>query len=320
MNQAGDSHNSSSIDKVITLARSGNRAGAYSLVLELVKQQPDDILSLLWLAYTSDKVEEVEVVLHRVLSLDPHNQRALEWQTLIRQKQQRLRAGQTGPLPPTPPVTISSKHLTVKPTLSNSSPEPESRSYPLPVQPSVSVSSTPASYYAEPQPLATWTAPQPTYQVTIESGSSSSPTLPYAQALPSLSSAKRRWWLSVLAASLLIVALLALVVVLINPANSKLVLANYRLFNSLDELMKDGFVDQRVAIQTRFMGGLTKDADGTYLLILSDGKSSLYVQWNENTTPVNNFRPGQFITIYGRLSGVNGGKGTLKVDKVEAIT
>jgi Tfp pilus assembly protein PilN len=323
MSQASDERNG--IDEVMALARSGNRADAYKQAMELVRQNPDDVLALLWLAYTSAKVEEVEAVLHRVLSLDPNNQKALEWQALILQKQQRMQTGQTGPLPPT--VTLPTY---LQPPTSNREPSPRA-GHSLPSQPPVSpylnmtnpspsANNKPQPYQANPQPLTPWTTPLTPYQVTVEPGPPSNPMLPYVQSTPSAPKAKRRWWPLVLVASLLVVALIVVIMLVTNPTRSNLALADYRLFTSLDDLMRDGFVDERVAIEARFMGGLTKDAQGTYLIVLSEGKSTLYVQWHESVTPVNDFRPGQFVTIYGRLSGLNGGKGTLKVDKVLAIT
>ena len=71
MSQIGDEYETGALEEIMALARSGDRAEARRRVLGLVRQYPDDVVALLWLAYTSDKVEEVEAVLSRVLLLDP---------------------------------------------------------------------------------------------------------------------------------------------------------------------------------------------------------------------------------------------------------
>lgn len=318
------------IDEVIALAEAGNRSGARRLVLEIIQQNPDDVVALLWLAYTSERVEEVEVVLNRVLSLDPGNEKALEWQTLVRQKQERMRAGQTGtlsPLPPIPPAALPTRPYyqpqDTTPRLNSGSTQPYyiqpqppiTQSYIAPVSPTGNY--TPQPYQPNQQPLAPWT-PQTQYQVTVEPGPRSTPMLPYVQPhVAAPGKPKRHWWLVGLIGLILIGAIAALVFVLATPPKSTVALSDYRLFTNLDELVKDGFPNERIAVETKFMGGYNKDSQGTYLLTLtSESKTPIIVQWNEAVASMSNLRPGQFITIYGVWIGVSSGKGALRVEKV----
>ena len=152
----------------------------------------------------------------------------------------------------------------------------------------------------------------------IEPGAASNSARPYVQSVTQ-PKPRHKWWLVTLVGVMLSLVLgLTLFLLVLNPGRAKPGLSEYRLFTSLDELINEGFVDERVAIDTRFMGGYSKDNQGTYLLILSESrtKSTLYVQWNEAVASMNDFRPGQYITLYGRLTGVGNGKGTLKLDRV----
>jgi hypothetical protein len=330
------------IEEVIALARSGNRPAARQLVLELLKQNPDDVVALLWLAYTSDNVDEVDVVLNRILTLDPGNEKALEWQGLVKQKQARMRAGQTGalaPLPPTPPATfpgqaeisqayVQSPSSTVfsNPTPTPTPVTPNAPLYvPPPSQPYTNLtpatptaSQTVQPYQPNSQPLANWTAHTGQYQVTVSPGPKSNPAMPYVQPIPVAPAVevRRKIWPFIVGGIVLLVALGVGLFLILAPNRGKPGLADYRLFTNITELVNEGFVDERVAIETRFMGGYTKDSTGTYLLTAAEGKNVLYIQWHESVSSINDFRPGQYITVYGRLSGISGGKVTLKVDKV----
>lgn len=318
------------IDQVMALARSGNRPGARQLVLELLRENPDDVVALLWLAYTSDSVEEVDVVLNRVLLLDPGNSKALEWQALVRQKQQRLRAGQTGPLaplPPTPPAPLTTNHRPSAYTPPALNPGSASYNAPLYAQPQpgsgysdIMASQPNPAYVPQPyqptsQPLTPWTPQAGQYQVTVAPGPQSIPMLPYVQPAPISPPAARPKWPFILGAVVLCL-ILGAALFFVTSGRAKPGLADYRLFTSLDSLVNEGFVDERIAIEARFMGGYTKDSTGTYLLTYPDGKNILYIQWHESATAINDFRPGQFITIYGRLIGVGGNRATVKADKV----
>jgi len=324
MSQIGDEYETGALEEIMALARSGDRAEARRRVLGLVRQYPDDVVALLWLAYTSDKVEEVEAVLSRVLLLDPYNEKALEWQILIQQKQMRLRAGQTGtlaPLPPTPPVAMPSpgypRSNLNSGTLSKNSPAQPNSYLNSNFGPTNNNQAT-QPYRATSQPLANWTPQNAQYRVMIEPGAASNSARPYVQSVTQ-PKPRHKWWLVTLVGVMLSLVLgLTLFLLVLNPGRAKPGLSEYRLFTSLDELINEGFVDERVAIDTRFMGGYSKDNQGTYLLILSESrtKSTLYVQWNEAVASMNDFRPGQYITLYGRLTGVGNGKGTLKLDRV----
>lgn len=321
MSQIGDEYEAGALEEIMSLARSGDRAEARRRVLGLVRQYPDDVVALLWLAYTSDKVEEVEAVLSRILLLDPYNEKALEWQNLIQQKQLRLRAGQTGTLaslPPTPPTVMPSPRSNSNsgPLFKSGATQPNTYLNPNFGQAGNNQATQP--YQANSQPLANWTPQNGQYRVMVEPGAASNPARPYIEPVP-IQKTQRKWWLvAVVGVVLSLVLALTLFLLVLNPGRSKPGLSEYRLFTSLDELISESFVDERVAIDTRFMGGYSKDNQGTYLLILSENrsKSILYVQWNEAVANMNDFRPGQYITLYGRLSGVGNGKGTLKLDRV----
>lgn len=317
-----------SIDEVMALARSGNRPAARQLVLELLRENPEDVVAMLWLAYTSDSVEEVEVVLNRVLLLDPGNSKALEWQALVRQKQMRMRTGQTGslsPLPPTPPAPLTPNPRSIYNTPPALNPGPATYNAPLYAQPSpgysdlMAAQSAPA-YPPQPyqppvsQPLAPWTPQNGQYQVTVAPGPQSMPALPYVQPAPVAPKARPKW--PFIVGGIVLCLVVAVGVFFLTSGRLKPGLADYRLFTSLDSLVNDGFVNEQVAVEARFMGGYTKDSNGNYLLIYNEDKYILYVQWNETVTSIGDFRPGQFITIYGRLVGVGGNKATLKADKV----
>ncbi len=292
-----------SIEEVISLVSSGDKTGARRMVMLLLQRNPQDVIAMLWLAYTSTSIDEVEVILNRVLMLEPSNQKALEWQALIQQKHGQPKSPQGVPLPPTPPMPLQGTGYNgsygSRPTQSLNSFSPTSSQALSPVNP------TP--------PIKTW-KPQPSqYQLTVENPSQSYPSLNYVQFTPD---SKKNWWLMAGLGLVLTLLILGLVFFLLFKGKTNTGLADYRLFGSLDEMTRDGFVNEQVAIDTRFMGGYTKDSNGTYLIILKENKSTVFVQWHDSVAPVNDFRPGQFITIYGKILGVENGKATLKVDKV----
>ena len=63
----------------IDAAREGNRAAARALLLRVTESQADNETAWLWLASISEYPEELLVFLNNVLSVNPQNERALEW-------------------------------------------------------------------------------------------------------------------------------------------------------------------------------------------------------------------------------------------------
>lgn len=63
----------------INAAKEGNRAEARALLLRVTESQSDNETAWLWLASISEYPEELLVFLNQVLSVNPHNERALEW-------------------------------------------------------------------------------------------------------------------------------------------------------------------------------------------------------------------------------------------------
>lgn len=63
----------------IDAAKQGNRAEARALLLGVTENQADNETAWLWLASISEYPEELLVFLNHVLSINPHNERALEW-------------------------------------------------------------------------------------------------------------------------------------------------------------------------------------------------------------------------------------------------
>jgi CheY-like chemotaxis protein len=63
----------------INAAKEGNRAEARALLLRVTESQPENETAWLWLASISEYPEELLVFLNQVLSVNPHNERALEW-------------------------------------------------------------------------------------------------------------------------------------------------------------------------------------------------------------------------------------------------
>lgn len=63
----------------IRAARQGNRAEARVLLLQATEAEPENEDAWLWLASISEYPEELLVFLNNVLSLNPENERALEW-------------------------------------------------------------------------------------------------------------------------------------------------------------------------------------------------------------------------------------------------
>ncbi len=307
-----------SIDEVISLVQSGDKPAARRMVMELLRRNPDNIVAMLWLAYTSSSIEEVGTILGRVLILDPHNPKALEWQAIIREKQARQKTSQSGPLPPTPPSPLESgvgkgnSRNGASPSSSNNSPPGPNQSSNL----ALPVNSHLANNEAKSQLTTAWKPSSNQYQVVVEPAKATYPSINYVQYDPPAST--RRWWLLAGLGLVITLVLLGAVFFFLVRAKSSPDLAGYRLFSSLEEMVNEGFVDQRVAIDTRFMGGYTRDSSGTYLITIKENKAILYVQWPESVAPVSDFRPGQFVSIYGRLTGVGGGKATLKVEKVFA--
>lgn len=313
---------SSSIDEVIALTQAGDRSGARRLALSLVQQNPEDTVALLWLAYTSDKVEEVEAVLNRVLAIEPNNQKALEWQNLLHQKEAR---GPLAPVPPAPPPSLRPTYQPPLPPSLSSGPTDSYYIQPQTNQRNTTNLSKSAPTSGQPlQPYQPPFAPAPApyqnaqYRVMVEPGQASNTPRPYVMPYQPEAKSKKRWLPLAIVGGLLLLLLAfgAILLLTASPLKSKPGLADYRLFNTVEEVAAEGFVDERIAIERRFMGGYTKDAQGTYLLIYGEGKNTLYIQWNETATPINDFRPGQYVTVYGRIIGLSGNKITIKADKV----
>lgn len=68
------------LKKGIAAAQSGDRAAARSLLLRVTEADPNQVDAWLWLSSISEYPEELLGFLTKVLSLDPQNQRALEWE------------------------------------------------------------------------------------------------------------------------------------------------------------------------------------------------------------------------------------------------
>lgn len=63
----------------IKAAQDGNRAEARQLLLRVTDAEPDNENAWLWLASISEYPEELLIFLNNVLSINPENERALEW-------------------------------------------------------------------------------------------------------------------------------------------------------------------------------------------------------------------------------------------------
>lgn len=64
----------------IAAAQSGDRVSARNLLLQVTESDPKQVDAWLWLSSISEYPEELLGFLTKVLSLDPQNQRALEWE------------------------------------------------------------------------------------------------------------------------------------------------------------------------------------------------------------------------------------------------
>ncbi|MGI8638526.1 MAG: response regulator [Pyrinomonadaceae bacterium] len=67
------------LEKGIKAAQEGNRAEAKQMLLRVTEVEPDNENAWLWLASISEYPEELLGFLHNVLSVNPNNERALEW-------------------------------------------------------------------------------------------------------------------------------------------------------------------------------------------------------------------------------------------------
>ena len=65
----------------VKAAQEGNRAEARNLLLRVTENDSENENAWLWLASISEYPEELSVFLNNVLRINPHNERALEWQT-----------------------------------------------------------------------------------------------------------------------------------------------------------------------------------------------------------------------------------------------
>ena len=63
----------------IKAAQAGSRAKARAALLRVVELEPQSESAWLWLASISEYPEELLVFLHKVLAINPENQRAVEW-------------------------------------------------------------------------------------------------------------------------------------------------------------------------------------------------------------------------------------------------
>lgn len=68
----------------IRLAKDGSRAEARQLLLRVTETTPENETAWLWLASISEYPEELMIFLQRVLHINPHNERALEWAAATR--------------------------------------------------------------------------------------------------------------------------------------------------------------------------------------------------------------------------------------------
>ncbi|MFV0387914.1 MAG: response regulator [Pyrinomonadaceae bacterium] len=67
------------LDSGIKAAKSGDRATARRLLLELTEKEPESKSGWLWLASISEYPEELLIFLNKVLKIDPENERATKW-------------------------------------------------------------------------------------------------------------------------------------------------------------------------------------------------------------------------------------------------
>lgn len=318
MNQ--DSNIEVMLTEAIALAKAGNRANALSLIRQVLAVEPNNITALLWQAYSSDNLPEVQYALNRVLALDPTNEKALEWQNLI--EQQTASSYQSNAL--------------------NSGRDNQTKIF----SPLATTTNTnkPTKHPSQPQPVASIFDPTPTLSFTNWQQNMAAPA-PFTPQMPSVSvpdynireihtaqasanpfqiviqvpdSSKNgnnqgiAGWLIGVMIGLAVLIIAGITFVLINQNGGLTSIgkpdkAAYRGFSSVDDLLNSNLEShQRVDLLITFDGGYTTDADGNLKIPehSAKGNGAVIISWNPKEVPINNFHSGQSVRVYGTVEGI----------------
>lgn len=70
--------NNSLLIQAINLAKTGNKNGAYKILVEIIKEDPQNEIAWFWMAACTLDVERKRFFLSKVLEINPDNQKASE--------------------------------------------------------------------------------------------------------------------------------------------------------------------------------------------------------------------------------------------------
>lgn len=310
-----DNNTEAMLSGAIALAKAGERQPALSLIRQVLASEPDNVTALLWAAYLHDDIASIEATLDRVLKLDPHNAKALEWQTLIRQRQ-------VSDIPPPKPAKPKTSRPAPGPLVNYTPPNANGRSQNQLA--SVNDPSPTLNYanwqqnIATPNPqaaLARQTATPIAADYQIREIGQPTPSQPVQiviqmPATPKDSQNAPGWLVAVLIGLVLLVTI-GIVFVVINQSGGlnsvgKPDKSLYQGFNSVEDLMNANLeTHQRVDLVIPFEGGYSVDADGYVKISPQTKTGKLVIKWNTKETPLTGFHSNQYVRVYGTVEGIN---------------
>lgn len=311
----------------IAKAKAGERGEAVVMLRQILDEAPDNVLALLWLAFTSDSIIEIEAALDRVLRLDPSNQKALEWQELIRQRKTSKNQPPAAPgilahyspneIKPrfTPTLEQAAPINNTDPTLSFNDWQ---HKLTVPKQPTANPLSQP-NFVPPLMPdyqireIAQQQTPNNPVQIVIQMPDTAAKTKS-EQNVPG--------WLIGLMVGLVVLLVAGIGYVLINqtPAIPNFDRAIYQTFNSPADLATSNpYVNQKVNFVIKFAGGYSTDPQGNTIIkldSLANTNNTVTLIWNSKQVPMN-FGGNQSVRIYGSVQG-NGNNITVNVEQAVA--
>lgn len=309
----------------IALAKAGERSEAVVILRQILDEAPDNVLALLWLAFTSDSILEIEAALDKVLKLDPGNKKALEWQELTRQRKatKKQPPSTTNNLATYNPNGLKQRPVTdveEMPPINNSEPTLSFNDW----QNNLTFPKQPASSSLA-EPVAT-PPMMPNYQIReISQPQPSNPVQIVIQMPDTTAKAKSEQnlpnWFIGLMVGLVILLVAGIGYVLVNqtPATANFDRAVYQSFNSPTDLANSNpYVNQKVNFVFHFAGGYPTDPQGNTIIkldALPNSASSVTLIWNPKQVPMN-FGGNQIVRVYGSVQG-NGSNITINVEQAE---